>query len=186
MNYICGPLWDRRIVNIDQQGKVGIVMSGGLDSYVLYHLLDDPIVFNIKREDRFDNADRVQKLINRNVIEINEVSTNHWDRVPLTIGQLLKEHNVDSLFCGINHTPPIDHFPEFDTDAKPDRPWRFEDKKVKVPFLHLYKYHIIDLAYQLDLDLSDTMSCLHNLDTHCGECWQCKEREWGFEQMKKN
>ena len=50
MNYICGPLWDRRIVNIDQQGKVGIVMSGGLDSYVLYHLLDDPIVFNIKRE----------------------------------------------------------------------------------------------------------------------------------------
>ena len=182
--YICGPVWDKRVVSIEQQGKTGIVMSGGLDSYVLYCLLDNPIIFNIKRKDGFDNADNVRRLTNKDVIEVDEVSRNHWDRVPLTIEKILNDYDIDSLFTGINHTPPTDHFPEFDTASKPSRPWKVDFEKVEAPFLHLYKYHIIDLARQFSLDLTGTLSCLHNLDFHCGECWQCKERQWGFDQLK--
>ena len=186
MIYLCGPEWDRRIVEIIQQPKTGIIMSGGLDSYVLYSLLSNPLVFNIRREDKFDNASRVRELVSQDVIEIDEVTTNHWERVQLTSDKILKTYDLDVLYYGINHTPPLEYFPEFDMPSKPGRPWKIDHPKIKAPFLHLYKYHIIDLGMQLNLDLDKTLSCLTRLDTHCGKCWQCMERQWGFDQLKKN
>ena len=58
MEIICGPDWDRRVVRIDNYKNPGIIMSGGIDSWVLYNLLDNPTIFNIARQDKFDSADR--------------------------------------------------------------------------------------------------------------------------------
>jgi len=184
MQYICGPDWDRRIIPINQEGKVGILMSGGIDSWVLYNMLNDPIIFNITRTDGFDNVERVRDLTGKPVIEIPEFTTDHWRRVDVGIDHIFKNYDVDQLYHGINMTPPIDIFPEFNILSKPFRPWRIDDQRLKVPFLHLYKYHIIDLAKQLQIPLDNTRSCIDNASgDECGHCWQCKEKKWGFQQL---
>ena len=59
----------------------------------------------------------------------------------------------------------------------------YKKYNVRLPFLHLYKYHIIDLARQEKIDLSDTMSCIASIDQECGKCWQCMEKKWGIDQI---
>lgn len=185
MRYICGPKWDQRVVEINERGSVGIVMSGGIDSYVLYKLLKDPIIFNIKRKDGFDNPSRVRYLTGKEITEIDEATNDAENRIGRTIENILNKFPLTQLYIGINHIPPLDVFPEFNFPGKPYRPWRIDNTIVKAPFLHLYKYHIIDLANQLGLDLSETRSCIHNAaGDECGECWQCREKRWGYEQLK--
>ena len=48
----------------------------------------------------------------------------------------------------------------------------------------VYKYHIIDLANRHKINLSQTQSCLRELKEHCGICWQCLERQWGYKQLE--
>jgi len=184
MQYICGPDWDRRIISIKQQGRVGILMSGGIDSWVLYNMLNDPIIFNIARLDSFDGVDRVRELTGKPIIEIPESSTDHWGRFDVAIEHILNNYDIDQLYHGININPPIDIFPEFNILSKPHRPWRIDHPRLLTPFLHLYKYHIIDLAKQLQIPLDNTRSCIDNASgDECGQCWQCKEKRWGFQQL---
>lgn len=159
-------------------------MSGGIDSWVLYNMLNDPIIFNIARSDGFDAADRVRKLTGKPIIEIPESTTDHWQRVDAGIDHILKNYDIDQLYHGINLTPPIDIFPEFNILSKPYRPWRVDHPRLQTPFLHLYKYHIIDIADSLSISLEDTRSCIDNASgDECGQCWQCKEKNWGFQQL---
>lgn len=184
MQYICGPNWDQRVVTINQQGKVGIIMSGGIDSWVLYNLLDNPTIFNIARADGFDSAARVRQLTGKPVIEIPEITNEHWRRVGTAIDHIFANYNIDQLYYGINVIPPTEYFPEFNSVGKPGRPWRVDRQDLKAPFLHLYKYHIVELANQLHIPLEDTRSCIINSGgEECGECWQCKEKKWGFQQL---
>ena len=184
MQYICGPNWDRRIISINQKGKVGILMSGGVDSWVLHNMLTDPIIFNIVRADGFDSAERVRNLTGKPVIEIPELTTDHWHRFNVGIEDILKNYDVDQLYDGTNLNPPIDMFPEFNILSKPHRPWRINVPRYETPFLHLHKYHIIDLAKQLQIPLENTRSCIDNASgDECGQCWQCKEKKWGFQQL---
>ena len=159
-------------------------MSGGIDSWVLYNMLNDPIIFNITRSDGFDTVDRVRKLTGKTIIEIPESTTDHWRRVDVGIDHILKKYDVDQLYHGINLTPPIDIFPEFNILSKPYRPWRVNHPRLQTPFLHLHKYHIIDIADSLSISLEDTRSCIDNASgDECGQCWQCKEKKWGFQQL---
>ena len=53
MRYECGPEWDTRIITINPKHlKVGILMSGGIDSWVLFNIIKqvipEIIIFNIK------------------------------------------------------------------------------------------------------------------------------------------
>jgi hypothetical protein len=182
--YIVGPSWDKRLIAISPIGKIAILMSGGIDSLVLYHLIQshDPAVYTIDREDGFDDPSRVESLISKKVNRFKETTLNTDLRVREAIYEIQKDY--DQLYIGINHTPPSYYFPEL-KDGAPYRPWRIQDNdKLIAPFLHLYKYHIIDLANQLNIDLSGTLSCLTDNTTECKECWQCREKIWGYEQLK--
>jgi len=187
MKFICGPKWDQRVVTIDPKGRCAIIMSGGIDSFVLFKLLSLRCivdVYNINRKDGFDNYKRVERLTGQKVNVIEELTTDS-NRVEASIMQLMTDYNYDEIYTGVNHTPPTTFFPEFDTPARPVRPWNIDYKKynVRLPFLHLYKYHIIDLARQEKIDLSDTMSCIASIDQECGKCWQCMEKKWGYDQI---
>jgi len=193
MRYECGPEWDTRVININPKPKIGIMMSGGIDSWVLFNILKSDrwsspeiVIFNIKRADRYDGAERIKLLTGRSeIIEIDELTTNHANRIPTAKDYILKNYGIDELYTGVNHTPPSEHFPELITDERPDRPWNTpSSSKGKYPFLHLYKYHIIDLANRHKINLSQTQSCLRELKEHCGICWQCLERQWGYKQLE--
>lgn len=185
MVYECGPEWDLRLVKIENSGSVGITMSGGIDSYVLYNLIGPNCkIFNLKRKDGFDNSETIYRLTGRtDIIEIDEVTVDHNDRVSHLATVALTQYDIDQLYIGLNIIPHIKYFPEFVDNDTPVRPWRNPHTLVRTPFLHLYKYHIIDLAKRLNIDISKTQSCLTLRHGHCGTCWQCRERQWGFEQL---
>lgn len=182
--YIAGPKWDRRIVEINPKKNIGIAMTGGIDSWVLYNLLPSNVkIFSIVRADGFDSVERIKHLTGRDdIITIDEPTTVHHRRVREGLVQILEQYDIDELYTGVNHIPPLAHFPEFE-EGKPNRPWTVPDGRLVCPFLHLHKYHIIDLANQYNINLSRTQSCLTLHDGHCGTCWQCRERKWGFDQI---
>ena len=192
--YECGPAWDTRIITINPKAKVGILMSGGIDSWVLYNILKldfskpEIVIFNIKRGDGYDTAKRVKLLTGRSdIIEVDELTTQHADRVSKGSHHIIDNYSIDELYLGTNIIPHTEYFPEFITDEKPKRLWSYrEDSPFKLPLLHLYKYHIIDLANRNNIDLSQTQSCLHKLKEHCGKCWQCLEKQWGYKQLERH
>ena len=190
MKYECGPKWDRRVITVDPKEGDAILMSGGIDSFVLYHLLDNPIAFNITRADGIDNAPHIKQLIGKDPISIEDgfaddpdvLSTN---RIPDGVTKIIARYKPAQLYTGTNIIPHTEYFPEFNSSGKPYRQWRPERDPARVisPFAHLYKYHIIDLANQIGLDLSDTQTCALETTTHCGTCWPCKEKLWGYAQL---
>jgi len=187
ITYECGPVWDKRIVTINPASKVGICMSGGVDSYVLYHLLKkqtNPLVFNIYRNDGHDNSNHLSKLIDDDIIVIPQLSENSLHRINGGFDYIMDNYDIDELYGGANQVPPLHQFPEFNTPAMPTRYFNLKYRKIVVPFNSLYKYHILDLADRNNIDLTMTYSCLRNMppQPECGECWQCKEKKWAYEQ----
>ena len=196
--YECGPAWDTRIITINPKAKVGILMSGGIDSWVLYNILKldfskpEIVIFNIKRGDGYDTAKRVKLLTGiSDIIEVDELTTQLADydsegsRVSKGAHHIMNNYSIDELYLGTNIIPHTEYFPEFISQGKPKRLWSYrEDSPFKLPLLHLYKYHIIDLANRNNIDLSQTQSCLHKLTEHCGKCWQCLEKQWAYKQLE--
>ncbi len=184
MEYVVGPSWDRRIIYINVKTEnIGIAMTGGIDSWVLYNLLPPNVkIFNLKRDDGFDTK-QISKLTGRD--DVIHVPVEPGDPLWIKRGlvDLSENHGVDQLFTGANLVPHFKYFPEFDTQDCPARPWSINHPIIVSPFLHLYKYHIIDLANRLNIDLSQTQSCLTMIEGHCNNCWQCNERNWGFTQL---
>lgn len=183
--YITGPDWDVRLVTITQKTNSAILMSGGIDSWVLYNLLDKNIkVFTYLRTDGIDDIDKVKRLTGRD--DIIGIPNNGINKFNFDYCQdwIMANFNIDEVFIATNVIPHLAYFPEFNEDGVPDRLWVNDDiDRVKTPFSHLYKYHIIDIARKNDIDITQTISCLRLIDKNCGQCWQCKERQWGFNQL---
>jgi hypothetical protein len=189
MDYICGPEWDKRIVTFNHKPNSGILMSGGVDSFVLYNLFETPKpkIFHIDLITGSDDINVVKKLTNRDDIVIVKdfpwVKNSKLTRFEKIVKNVLKNYKVDELYLASNRVPPIDCFPEFNTKRKPPRPWLPNHPIIKLPFLTLYKYHVIDLANRLRIDISETQSCLEWKNGHCGKCWQCREKKWAYQQL---
>jgi hypothetical protein len=166
-------------------------MSGGLDSWVLYNLLPqrerDIRIFNIRRKDGFDSAERVRLLTERDdIIEVDEMSDDPAYRIGRTVDHIIKTWHVEELYLGLNRAPPTEYFPEFETPQRPFRPWINTWPAIRMPFLPLYKYHIFSLAVGHGIDVNNTLSCIANKSTPCGMCWQCLERKWGWNELNQS
>tara|TARA_B100001175_G_C19324332_1_gene549301 strand:+ start:168 stop:818 length:651 start_codon:yes stop_codon:yes gene_type:complete len=208
MRFECGPEWDIRAIHIKPKNKIGIMMTGGNDSWVLYNLLKTVIgdtskilIFNIQAVGPggtgHDLPERISFLTGRDdIIKIDKyikLTDNDkpyfkpWCEVmKMSMDHMLEDFDIDELYMGDTMNPPIEFFPEFDIPGKPRRQWYIpESYPVKSPLLHLYKYHIIDLANKHNIDLSHTHSCIDLPDPdHCGKCWFCLEKAWGYNQLK--
>tara|TARA_B100000900_G_scaffold415740_2_gene446941 strand:+ start:3801 stop:4418 length:618 start_codon:yes stop_codon:yes gene_type:complete len=184
IEYKCGPTWDRRIVTLEPAKKVALLMSGGIDSLVLYHLLSrhtEVKVYTADRGDGFDTPLTVAEHIGEWPNTINVDPSNPKEMLVKAIQHI---RGLD-IYLGLNVQPPIEHFPQFDIDGRPYRPFYIPFKNVKAPFLHMYKYHIIDLAHKEGIDISESQSCLHFQAGHCSKCWQCREITWAFDMLRK-
>ena len=162
------------ITDLKPAGKIAVMLSNGLDSKVLLELLklvhDDITTINLIRP---TGRDLTAADINMELI----AGEFEYQRVCDTIAyNIIPQY--DQVWCGENAVPDIEWFKQH--DDIPTRGSYLIDGNYFSPFLFLDKGHIIDLAKTYSIDVSHTISCIVEADTHCGECWFCKEREWGF------
>lgn len=123
------------------------------------------------------------------------------------VQRVIKEHDVSVRFAGITANPPKDGDSEFlwnSTNAKhAPSDSHFRDKTSDAKKLYNYKNNVYAFYPLINCDkrqvasfyehfnLIDelfpiTRSCeevTDNFDKHCGKCWFCLERQWGFGKL---
>ena len=190
------------------KGPIGISCSGGTDSSLLLYILMahtvDPIhVFTLSNNKKGRaNAVVVPRVIekciqltgNINVIHHSYYAEDQTENTLFDTQRLyLKDKSINCLFFGITANPPIDvkfnSIGSEDSDRNPKvvRNEIGHEGFLRMPFTNKNKKIIAEIYKQLNLFetlFPVTRSCeqmgkLEYYD-HCGSCWWCEERQWGF------
>lgn len=198
MQFTCGPESDKRSAIItlpDEPKKIGVLVSGGLDSAILYYLI-------LAENEQLGNIHEIVPLTvlrkegSKNFAKLVVAHVNDYfkkDYVdPIIVGDpsLPEEEQVKSgvldavrlkiyrVYCGI-----IEQLPQHMVDWYPI-PYK-ESKLFKAPLAHLNKSHIVDLIVQLNQTalFHITHSCSAHEISRCRNCNGCNERQWAFEQL---
>lgn len=195
----CGPDHDKRLFQFHLpylRKKIGVLVSGGLDSAVLYYLIHklneqggkshriQP--FLMKRQE--GSATYGPKIINYvhevfnihlDIVDVGDHNMNEDRQIWSAINQVSKRHDVNVLFVGSIETMEIHTIG-----------WRppvvaIDSEDFINPFKNLNKSHVVDLAYQLGQEqlLTLSHSCIYQI--RCNQCLSCQERAWGFSELGK-
>jgi 7-cyano-7-deazaguanine synthase in queuosine biosynthesis len=211
-------------VNIDiHDGPIGISLSGGADSSLLFYILmkncTGPIhVFSCGNGNtNFHEPSSAVRVVNYCIKKLNRSDVYfhaHWVKEKTIANMfstaLLEPHNLPVLYNGFTRPPPEGAILDFDqegpiavggVDHKQTFPnyWTKEndqliqqifgikvgkDKPLYTPFINVNKQALAKIYATLEIEdlYSITRSCesLTLTTGHCGKCWWCKERIWGF------
>ena len=108
------------------------------------------------------------------------------------IVEIFRKGYADYVFSGVNAYPPhYETLCSYHTPAprtltrNSDTEWEGKPASyyIKQPFADYTKDQLVELAYQLGIldDIAEfSHSCVELIRGRCGECFWCKEREWGF------
>ena len=182
--------------------KIGIFMSGGLDSAALLSLIITELIetnrldavsitaFTIEKPTgEPEYADRILKKIENHF----ETTISHVNNIPNTaaaIQQGRMDHGVVTQTCemfdGIMYLSG-NNMPSADIKVF-NGSLGFTYKPSSLyhqPFLNLIKPQLIDILYKLKMDfiIPYTHSCSTQMIGKCNTCYSCEERKWGFEQL---
>jgi len=199
MQLVCGPLHDRRTLDLSlpPSTKVGVFISGGIDSALLYYLL-------LKENQIYNNSHNIQPLViarkegskyfARPIInQINQIfgitlspkrlgntALPETKQVTSAVEQAFRLLGLQEIYVGLITNRP-EHAIGFEPIPVPEIPG------LHTPFKHLEKSHVIDLYYQLGLEhlLEYTHSCDQSEQEQCGTCNGCRERVWGFLELSQ-
>lgn len=192
----CGPLDDRRILNVELnflRRRIGVLVSGGLDSALLYYLIQSlvsdsytvtPFIINRPNDGSSTYAqpviDYVNSVLNKQpqVGTLLHITEDDSERQVSAGMRNLVNHNVNISYIGLIETLPIhcigvpEPYVPMDTD------------RFVYPFKNLNKSHIVDLVYQLNQEelFNITHSCVYK-QNRCGMCNRCNERHWAFTKL---
>ena len=90
---------------------------------------------------------------------------------------------IDVLYNGNTGPPPREagNFPEYFYRSRSKEALK-KYKKFKMPFIEFDKRHTVWMAdyFALNNIIKYSHTCTAWAQGSCGECWQCKERQWGF------
>ena len=189
------------VLNIEDNFKhIGIFLSGGIDSTILlWSLLKYRQEFKKKflitclSVDKVLAANYVQRILNLLAPYYGEIdhhsgidnSGSQPGAIRQAIYRMLADDRFDLIMTGVNSNPP-ETLIKIAT-SHPVRPASNNHSKLVLPFMHLFKCHIIELAYQLQADwiLPYTHTCTELLADSCHQCFACQERAWGFNYNSK-
>ena len=200
-------------VNIDiHEGPLGISCSGGADSSLLLYILmkyaTGPIhVFTCVLDSKNRSTVKSAANVLSNIIDLtgnyNVYHHFHFVKEGKRIEELFKqqmqfvEHKtVDWLYTAITQNPPFEVQRTFKEPSRENherhplvqRPVYMQDQPIYMPFTNIDKQTIAKMYMELNLMVSlfpVTRSCesLTLTTGHCGECWWCEERLWGFNRL---
>ena len=196
MIYNCGSENDVRSLNISlpsTPSKIGVFVSGGIDSAILYYLLNlenrdslhEIIPFSIMRK---EGSKYFSHLV---VAHINEDLGLPVVK-PIIVGKpnLPEDQQVrsgvmeafqkgcDYVYVGVIEQLSIHMVGWENIPAN-------ETEKFKTPLVKLNKSHIVDLVIKLNQQslFNITHSCSKFELGRCNACNGCNERSWAFEQL---
>ena len=186
------------VVDIQQPVKYGIMLSGGLDSAVLFYLMleDCPTAdiqpFYIAKHDGshtyipgiISYLEETFHIKLPKPIKVGTPDMPHTVINQIGIKEVLfKFPDIRYLYIGINQNPPQPWGnPNW---VFPVRPTVNTNPRLVMPFMHLHKSHIVDiLINENQHELSRlTHTCTEQPKGRCGKCFQCGERAWAFESL---
>lgn len=191
------------------EGPIGISCSGGTDSslllYILMNTVQSPVhIFTLSNNKKGRaNAVVVSKVIEKCIQltgNINIVHHSYYaeDQTESSLFDTqrayLKDKTINCVFFGVTANPPADV--EFSSLSSEERDPKVVKTEVdyngflRRPFVNKDKKTIAQI-YK-DLNLMDTLfpvtrSCeqsgMLEYYGHCGKCWWCEERQWGFNSV---
>ncbi|NBP00413.1 MAG: hypothetical protein EBU90_09880, partial [Proteobacteria bacterium] len=212
------PLWDRRYLDFElpvytpisnpilenlyrrsqklkRDYRIGVLVSGGLDSALLYYLM---LLENQRTGNKF--------IITPYTILRKEGSKNYAIKVINHIHNLFLLNHIDLNIVGDNQLEEIQQVESGAKDvliendfvyigiieSRPEHSINWlrgkftETVRRRYPLLNLQKSHIIDLFYKFNLVslIPITHSCAVRELVPCLNCNGCNERSWGFKEMK--
>lgn len=175
------------------QRRLGVLVSGGLDSAFLYYLIrllaDERYTitpFVIDKNDRAKEfAPNIINYVNFSLNKPNQDITyvdieETDDNLQVWSGtKKIEQTNVNKIYVGLIQTLP-DHALHV---PKPIIP--AESLKTTYPFRNLNKSHIVDMIIKLKQEklFEITHSCVYNIEGRCNSCNRCNERLWAFNQI---
>ena len=187
--------------------KVGLKISGGADSSLIAYILgllkskglikSQIITMTNEHHDRpyqIDVTNRVLNYVTEKTGSVFEYRVSVFsptaEMYEINRSKIVQETKNKFMFgkhyMGITANPPIE------TGIKQEDPERTHDRNKPVcqeykfaPWINYDKQDIAKIYKELDvMDLfSITRSCENktfDFTQHCGECWWCIERKWGF------
>ena len=177
--------------------KYGLMLSGGIDSAVLFYLLvkSNPKInlqpFTIAKSDGaalyanpiIDHFNNKFGLSIPYTIIVGDPTVYHRLQSSTAVKEIFAKYPIDFLYFGINTNPPeLANHP-----GAPVRDKRSNDPKIIFPFVDFYKDKILEIMFeegQEDL-INITHTCTEQQHGRCNSCWQCQERMWAFKQLNK-
>jgi hypothetical protein len=194
----CGPDTDQRTLKInlpEERTKIAVLISGGIDSAILYYLMLTENKNIGHRHDirpiaimRSEGSEYFSKLVVANMNE--KFNLIRQDAITVGNPSLPEDRQVrsgvmnayelgfDMVYCGLIEQQPEHMVGWTQPDGK-------ETRRFKTPLKDLNKTHIIDLVIkcqQQDL-FYITHTCNKIKVGRCHKCNGCNERAWGFSQL---
>ena len=204
MKIIIGPKHLERefTFTIPEVDKIGIFMSGGLDSSAMLSLILKELDATSRLKTVSLTAFTLEKptgepmyatRILKKFEDHFQVNILHVNNIPNTeeairqgrmdanvIVETCKQFNGLMYLSGNNMPPPdIKIF-------KGGLGFTYKQTSLyQQPFLNLLKPQMTDILYKLETDfiIPYTHSCSRQLRGKCNSCYSCKERSWGFEEL---
>lgn len=193
-----GPIHDQRILEIQlplEPKKIAVLVSGGLDSAILYYVIKkiNQEIGNIhdithlvvrRAEGSIDYAPKViqyiKDIFNEPMEPIEFIDTGKVPvhlQLPYSINISNAKEKFDKIFIGVietreEHAINI-NIPKVKTDSN----------LIVYPFYKLQKSHIIDLILKTNQTALFKLTISCDDMTLCGKCNGCRERAWGFQEM---
>lgn len=192
MHLDCGPAHDRRSIKIEipyTNSRIGVFVSGGLDSALLFRLLQQAnqnlnnVLIPVVVLKKGSNLAQIQNLLlhlgSEPPVIYSDDSTNNGLAIMQSI---LKTVYYTCQFRQV-YLGVLEELPMFLDNWEPHN---FVGNRWAVgPLSNLNKSHTVDLVNQLGLtDLYNiTHSCSEQPTGRCNTCNRCRERQWAFDSL---
>ena len=203
---------------VPTEGTIGVVVSGGFDSSLLWHIVygickergQKCIPFTVPKNDgALTYADRMLEysqmayggkrlhpfVVNEGGVDWmreNYLGEEVAQQLHQGIVEIFRKGYADYVYTGVNAYPPnyetlCSYHTPGPRNLSRDSDFIWKDKPashwILQPFADLTKADLVQIAEQLGWldDIAElSHSCVEQIRGRCGECFWCKEREWGF------